>query len=252
MDKKEKEGLSKLAIKSEVKTSLEECLKLLTLAELKETAEQYGLYGLIKAKKPALISLLHNVIIERIPENYIYFTDFQEAGFNEIIENGVLEDANIVYGKFRLLYELSIAFYFYCEDKLYLSIPDEIVEAYKNLNMDELKVRKNKNQEYYKYIIALCNLYGIYEAKQFVEVYNAHHEDKVTLSEFEDFVEIMEPRQLFFSVYYDNDKNCLICSGEDEDDEFFDIYTENKDRPYYMPSKEEIEFLEDGSYERTV
>lgn len=251
MDESQRLWLRKFAIKSEVKTSLTQCLALLTLVELKEIGENYGLTVIPSVKKPKMVLILFKAITENFLNSYIYFTDSQEEGFNKIITNNVIEDADVFNATYYILYKIGIAFYFYNSNKLYLTIPSEIVDIYNHADITEINVTKDKNQEIHKYMMALCNLYGIYDSKQFIKVYNAYHEEKMSESDFVNYAKIMNLRQSYFSVEHEQNNNCLVFAGEDEDGKLFQMLCNNIDRPFYMPSKAQIDFFAVEPYEDT-
>lgn len=251
MDKIRLIELKKFAIKSEVKTSLIECLELLPLEKLRNICVHYEIAGISKIKKVDLIPLLFETITKNFLDSYIYFTPYQEEGFNIIIEKNIVEDVEIFYGFYYLLYYSGIAYYFYNNEKFYITIPTEIIDIYNNANLNELNKIKEKNQELHKYTMALCNLYGIYDSEQFIRIFNMYHKEKMTEKEFIRYAEIMNTKQSYFSIDTNGYNNCLVFVGDDEDGELFEMLCDNIGRPYYNPSKEELDFFADEAYQDT-
>jgi hypothetical protein len=243
--------LKKFAIKSDVKTSLIECLELFSLNKMRDIAEYYGITGISKAKKLELIPLLFETITKNFLDSYIYFTPYQEEGFNNIIEKNIVEDVEIFCSIYYLLYYSGIAYYFYNNDKLYITIPTEIIEIYNNANLNELNKIKEKNQGIFKYMMALCNIYGIYDSEQFIKIFNMYHKEKMTEKEFVRYAEIMNTKQSYFSIDSEDYNNCLVFVGDDEDGELFEMLCGNIGRPYYNPTKDEIDFYANEAYQDT-
>lgn len=118
----------------------------------------------------------------------------------------------------------------------YLVLPKELAEIFHEVTGDEGFAAVNAAKlELKMYADALINLYGAYEIKQFVHVWNQHHKDKINLNEAETFLSDMA---CFHSDYYFIDDyvvhECLF------EEDFDDLWDEVYDEEYFMPTKSVI------------
>ena len=242
--------IKKFAIETEPVYSLKECLKLSKerqelIVENNEIKEELGDINISDA--------LYGMVAENFIFNYIFFNNDQNEAFLNLIENRKLELDHVIYGGYYFLYCLGIAYYFYSDEKLYCIIPDEIIEIYNNRDIEKVKEQRDFCLEFYKYTVALCNLYGVFEAEQFVEVYNTYHRVKTTVEEYLDYVKVMGNRQMYFSIELnDEGDSCLIYTGEKEDsDELVESLFTHMEIGFFMPTRSLINHYFENAFEDT-
>ena len=151
----------------------------------------------------------------------------------EITESKLPWKDNVRFYPFRVFAFNHFMFVFHHENELHLVLPMELIVEYRKIIAAESFGQINtRNRDLYAYATALTNLYGAYEIEQFVEVWNRHHKDKITLKEAETF---LSDRAVFNSDYYLEDGYVVHdCLFADDFDELF-VATYNMD--YYMPTK---------------
>jgi hypothetical protein len=152
---------------------------------------------------------------------------------------------------FYMLVRMFIFLYSF-EEQMYLVMPDELRIIYEK--SDDTETINGEAQhliEMKKYATACLNLYGVFEAGQFAEVWNRYHKEKIDDEEALDF--FLDYR-LFMSSYYIMD-DYFIVNSKLEDDDLDDLLErqEEIDIGYYMPTKRVINvFSEIGmKYEKT-
>ena len=143
---------------------------------------------------------------------------------------------DVKYYPFRAFAFNNFAFLFNYEDCFHLVMPSEFIEIYRLvIGGENFNESSNLNQEYHTYAEALCNLYGAYEIKQFANVWNKHHKDKITTQEAEEF---LSTKQCLNCDYYLGEgfviHDCLF------DDDFDELLESTHGQEYYMPSKSVI------------
>ena len=88
-------------------------------------------------------------------------------------------------------------------EQLDLVMPEELIEIYRFATAEETFTTQNeRNLKLYSYACALLNIYGIYEATQFVTVWNQHNKDKIEDEQAEKF---LIDRMNFHSDYWIED-----------------------------------------------
>ncbi len=117
-------------------------------------------------------------------------------------------------------------------------MPEVVKEAYKAIDLTTLEATKARADLIYLYMKALVNLYGVCEFNQLVTVFNQYEEGELTPEEalnvlfckltFKGDVQSFGP--LFVS-------DALLMDSEMEAVKLYDLH---QDKPYYMPTKEEV------------
>jgi preprotein translocase subunit SecA len=101
-----------------------------------------------------------------------------------------------------------------------------------------------------QYIIALSNLYGMVHKDKVVEIYNSQNEDQVSLIDVEEFIS-RSPKELedaFIESYKDHFVHEVIM----DNDEFDLMLRKKRDKPYYVPKKNELlKYVDEGYFEKS-
>jgi len=101
-----------------------------------------------------------------------------------------------------------------------------------------------------KYIIAMTNLYGMVPKEKVVEIYNSHHQEQVSISEVEEYLD-NPPRELEKAFVYPHDGYFVIESIL-EFDKFETMLAQKANKPYYVPNQKELlKYVDDCYIEET-
>jgi len=101
-----------------------------------------------------------------------------------------------------------------------------------------------------KYIIALTNLYGMVSKEKVVEIYNSHHQDQVSLSEVEVYLQ-NPPDELAKAFVYPH-QGYFVSESILEFDEFETMLAKKSDKPFYVPpQKELLKYIDECYFEET-
>ena len=139
---------------------------------------------------------------------------------------------------FHEFYEDNIIYPFTWEDKLYLILPDELVQIYQEIvNAPDFAAVSAYNAELLKYATALTNLYGVCEISQFINVWNTHHKEK--LSDYSKTAEILEKLGMQNYSYFAID-GYLLADGIWLDSHRDQLLERVEGLEYYMPLKSVI------------
>lgn len=237
------------AIIGEVMTSLPEILLSLTKARLSSLASVNGISGRSKMKKEELADALVQYLVD--PEHLksiVLVTDADEWALLESLLSGPsIQDNSLPYGQYAYFLNHGLVFSYFTESKLYIIMPDEIKAAAAQINLTELKKEHNQGQMVYQYILAASQLYGVIHPNKLIEIYNAQNPDKLTEQELLKHVgELMERGQgitqhdgYIVNSYLVNDL------GETE---IANLLDSAKDKPYYVPEREELLRYADETY----
>ncbi len=104
---------------------------------------------------------------------------------------------------------------------------------------------KMKNELILDYIRAAVNLYGVAPLNKVVEIYNMHNGDEIIAQDLDGFKKVEKE-------YFTYHRGCFVHEAILMYDEFDFMTMKQKDKPYYMPPKEEfMKYADDFYFERT-
>lgn len=228
---------------AEQEVSIKDILSDYTRQNLIDIAKVHGVGGYSKLKKKELV---HFVIQSLLDKDVMcrYFT-FQADDELEILKRystvsfkAAPEDDVI------LAHDLYQGGYCTITDTDMIIVPKEVIEAAKiNCDSEWLKERR-KALELFYYLNGTASLYGVCPIDKALEIYKKYtgnRMDKFNVYSFSEFIP-------------DSRKN-FICDGEkiihvllEPDDLWKKVEQTQKDMPYYMPTKTEIETLGKDGY----
>ena len=96
-----------------------------------------------------------------------------------------------------------------------------------------------------KYVIALSNLYGMVHKDKVVEIYNNQNEDQIQQDNVDSI--LSTPHELKDN-YVLTHKDYFVMETILDNNEFDMMLKKKADKPYYVPSKDELLKYLDGSY----
>ena len=102
-----------------------------------------------------------------------------------VVNDGVLQDNMVPMEDYHILYILGIVFLFRRGNKFYISMPTDVYEVMKDINMDDFIDEVNDNTKIYEMYLAMIRLYGVITIDDLVNAYNFYYgevdRNKVTM-----------------------------------------------------------------------
>jgi len=238
------DNLIKMSIKKEPVTSLINCLESSSENEILEIVNLYEKSQSQNNNKGQTLDSLNDIIINSVPEYFLYAHQSVIGVFNQLSENTFIisKDTNLLI--ILSLYRQGYLYLFYDEKSKEITpvIPEEIKDIYKRSMEDSVYLEKlERNKEIYDYVQALLNLYGVYKIEEFLMVWNEHHTEEITFEEVEIFLNNADEEQLFFWI----DNGYIVESGFRNKEEYQGLLNESAGKPYYLPTVKEIEIYKD-------
>ncbi|URN94229.1 MAG: SEC-C metal-binding domain-containing protein [Candidatus Pristimantibacillus lignocellulolyticus] len=240
------------AIHSEAKHKLAELLTQVKKEDLIQFAKKLRLVGYSKLNKEDLVvtSTQHLANKEYLVESLMLSTDQELEFWQDVYHNPEQLTVEIIPGKYRFLQMQGILYSFYHQEKLTFVIPAEIKALYDEIDWNEvLEVRKQK-QLVLQYILSASHLYGTISLQELVDLYSNQNGQEITMDEFENIAHFYLQRSQTFDWY----NGRFICTFFDEEnmDEHEALLELVKDKPRYVPSKEDfLKFADDLYFEIT-
>ncbi|WP_240418100.1 YecA family protein [Paenibacillus periandrae] len=169
---------------------------------------------------------------------------------NRLLKAPYVQDDTLYPGMYMFLMEKGLLYSFYKEEKMYFLIPEEIKEAYRSIPLKAFLEDRDRLQLILQYINASVNLYGICPQDKVIEIFNSQNKRQLTETELYDvYAKISSKTQTWYlkngdviDVYFDYDNN----------DEKEALLEGVKDKPYYIPDKQEfLKYAESDYFEKT-
>lgn len=92
-----------------------------------------------------------------------------------VVNDGVLQDNMVPMEDYHILYILGIVFLFRRGNKFYISMPTDVYEVMKNINMDDFIDEVKENTKIYEMYLAMIRLYGVITIDDLVNAYNFYY-----------------------------------------------------------------------------
>lgn len=241
------------AVIGEVTTSLSETLSGMSKAKLSSLATANKITGRSKMKKEELSAALQEWLTN--PENLESI--LLEAAFDEwelfksLVENPVQQDNYIPYGQYVYLLEHGIVYTYFNDQKLYIVMPTEIIQAYSQINNDAFHKSYEKRMYIFQYVLALNNLYGIFTRELLHEIYNKQNEEKLSLEEMNNYMDEFLKREQYFVAHDGYIVNQALLVSEDEK-EYKELVQKIQNKPHYIPDQLGLlQYADDMYFEMT-
>lgn len=238
------------AIVGEMNSSLNEIMRGLNKTRISALAKVYNISGRSKMKKDELAQALQEQMTNpAILRSALLILDAEEwAVFESVNASPYVQDNFVPYGYYHLLMELGLVFTYFNDNKLYLVMPDEIKNTFKQVNTNEFKQARSRQSLVLEYIEALTNLYGVYTSDKLLEIFNDQNvSEPLSMQELNDYLEHFLSRQQKFAL----ESGYLVDSGlayDDEEGELEQLLQKIQGKTYYVPDKAELLKYADDSY----
>jgi hypothetical protein len=230
----------KNAIKGKVQTSLTGALSLLTKDRLSSLASMYEVAGRSKMNKQQLAEALAGPIAnaENVKTALLITQENQRELLGKLVDAAYLEDDSFYPASYLYFMERGLLFMFYDQDKLIFAVPDEIKEAYRQINLESLSAAQARFDLVDKYLSAAVNLYGICPIEKVREIFNRQNEDQLSESELARIIEAYSSKIQFWFV--DGEYVLADYFADDYAHEIDAFLRKVKTKPYYLPGKKEF------------
>ncbi|QHT58937.1 hypothetical protein GXP70_02400 [Paenibacillus lycopersici] len=228
------------AIKGPVVTGLKDIFALMTKDRLSFIAANCALAGRSKLKKQELADALY----ERIAEPAYVRAAFIAAEPKEwelvsrLLKVPSIQDNAIMLDAYLFLMDKGLVFSFMERNELFIAMPAEVKDAFGKLHQPSFRKERGEHQLVLRYIEAAANLYGICPVDKVIAIINEQNGSQLTESQFNRIRSSVSDKLLTWNVqrgllFSDN------LDGESLDD--YEAFLESvKDKPYYIPPKEEL------------
>ncbi|WP_308637389.1 YecA family protein [Paenibacillus silvisoli] len=228
------------AIKGAAATSLKEILPMLTKDRLNFIAAGCSLTGRSKLKKQELADALFERITDEQDVRKAFLTaETEEWAFvSRLLEAPYVQDDDVFPSVYLFLMDKGLLFSFMEQDKLYYVIPEEIKSVYRNLDQQAFHQERSYSQLVLQYIEAVVSLYGICPIEKMLEIYNDQNEGSLTKEAVDAVCASVAEKDRTWEA-----KDGYLFSDElngESVDEFAQFLETVKDKPYYVPAKEEL------------
>ncbi|HBQ65124.1 MAG TPA: hypothetical protein DD727_09465, partial [Clostridiales bacterium] len=186
---------------------------------------------------------LENTLLAATQEELVIFRKLLEVPFSE-------KGIDITYGKLRYLTAMGAVFLFRQKNTIYMVIPEEIKESYRQIDQGSFEQTHHKINEIHQYILAMTNLYGAFSSKLLLGVYNQQNKNhkKMSFPECMDIIDRLAVRQQYFYIYCGHIISDYYELPEMEE-ELDQMLMERKGKPFYIPKKSELLKYADSLYE---
>ena len=226
------------AIKKKMSTVLPEILNMLNKTELSGLATMHGLQGRSKMNKSQLAAALADSITnpDHIENGIVLMEDEEWELLLEYIKGTDPETDQILYGSYAYAKAQCWLFSFYFDNSFHIIMPDEVREAFTQMDLELLNEKRQQYRFVIDYIHALVNLNGIVPLLDVYKVIQLQNPGRISESEFLSIVEQLPERQWSFDFF-----DGLFVDGSIEDsDELDALLTQTKGKPQYLPPKEQL------------
>ncbi len=217
---------------------LKETLLKLTVDEIRSIANEWGISGLSRLNKADLVDVVNDFMLDdnNLREMLLRFEPDElktlQNSKGPCIKPGRFINSSIAFLSSVGLIRITTGGQY--------AVPEDISEK---LSLTETQSFKDENERINlirNYIVAFVELYGLIPAEKAVEIYKMQTGDELTAQELLNTVDDRY-RPVQFAVVY---KNCLaheslwaVC---DDDSDCEELEKEQKDKPFYIPEKDEL------------
>lgn len=235
-----KESMIANVIKCNYDESFETILNKLKKPALKAIVDAHGLKGCSSLAKGGLIERIKSTISDVTRLEYILcgLDEVMMSDFVMLVNETYVSVDDVMSGCVHILYSLGYVLPVMNGKKVVYVMPEVVKEAYKAVDLKDLEDSKVRVDLVYLYMKALVNLYGVCEFNQLVSVFNQYESPELTPEE--------ALNVLFCKLTFKGDVQSFgpllvndVLLAESEMDAVV-LYDLQQDKPYYMPTKEEV------------
>lgn len=237
------------AIIGDVTTSLPDILQDLTKVRLSSLASACNLPGRSKMKKQELIEALtaYMTDAEHLQSALMITSGLEWQLFESLLRQPALQNNLILIEHYWYLMNHGLVFTYFSGGQLYIVMPDEIKEAYFKLDHAKFHHQRAGVELVHQYILAMTNLYGAIEPEKLVEIYNAQNSEQLDRKRFLELFGKLTSREQNYTM-----EGSYIVDGylslEESQEELEGLLLQIKDKPHFIPKREELLKYADEDY----
>lgn len=228
-----------LASNTPIIKDLRSLLEVLKVDDLKNIGRIFSIDNINKYKKNSLVDKIYNTLTNEECLKYLVnllINREYKLLIKLINNNGIIQDNEIEFDDYNILYLAGIVFLFRRGNKFYISITDDVYNVLKNINLDDYKIKVSNNTKTYKLVRAMVELYGVVsfnDIKGSIDtLLKINREDNIVIY-----------NNYFINRILDNDE--LYGILEDI------IYRQKEIKRKYISNKELLKYSDYNYYEKT-
>lgn len=121
-------------------------------------------------------------------------------------------------------------------------VAEEVKQAYQIINTEEFQKRRSRMSLVMDYLCAANALYAVTPITVALDLFNTYEAEKLTETELYQVYEALSLYRPLVKLIDGRFVDCVLA----EQNAFQELYQMQKDRPYYMPTAQEIRFMADN------
>ncbi|QHW31910.1 hypothetical protein GZH47_14515 [Paenibacillus rhizovicinus] len=228
------------AIKGAAITSLKDILAHLTKDRLNFIAANCELAGRSKLKKQELADALFERItdVTRVRSAFLSAEPQEWELVTRLLKAPYIQDNAIYADAYLFLMDKGLVFSFLEQDEMFFVMPEEVKAAYKKLDQKSFQAERGASQLVLRYTEAAANLYGICPVNKLIDIINDQNGIGLTEEQFNQIRLSVSDKVLTWDVQ----RGFLFSDSLDGEslDDYEAFLKSVKDKPYYIPAKEEL------------
>ena len=213
-------------------------------------AVNYNIPMRSKMNKAELVEVIPDYIrdVEALEKILLIARENEMKLFRRVLGHGHIESNMIYLGEYGYFMKMGLMFSFWDGDRFHLVIPDEVRDLYKEIDMNELTEGYNRIQNVYKYILALANLYGVFDVELLIDIFNSQNRDALDKNEFLEIYFMLSSRDQIFWMSFEVIAIDYFLYFEDGAEELSQLMMDQYYKPHYIPERDKLLKYADGSY----
>ncbi|HAX73690.1 MAG TPA: hypothetical protein DCY20_09235 [Firmicutes bacterium] len=246
-----KESIIANAIKCEHQADFSTILSKLKRNDLKGLIDNHAIKGCSSLTKPKLIERLIELMSDEERLAYVLcgLDNKMESIFVSFVERKIIPIDEVELEYIQALCQLGYLYPLVDKKEVVIVLPDEVASAYQAMDKKAYEAQKNRYDLVYNYMRSLVNLYGVCEIDQLITVFNEY--EALELS-FDEVIEIFMCK-VNFQPYVQGFGPLLVCDSLllSEGEDVLALKETQAEKPYYMPTKEDVMLFATGYGEMT-
>ena len=157
---------------------LKELLNALAVKDLKHIGELFLINRLSNKPKKELVNIIYNTLTneDKLSEVIERFIDKEFNLLKALMNNkGTIQNNKISMEEYHFLYMLGIIFLFRKDNKFYISMPDDIYNVIKKMNLSKFEKIVEENTRVYNLVRAMIELYGVVSYEEMDYYYSLYY-----------------------------------------------------------------------------
>ncbi len=157
---------------------LKELLNALVVKDLKHIGELFLINRLSNKAKKELVNIIYNTLTneDKLSEVIERFIDKEFNLLKALMNNkGTIQNNKISIEQYHFLYMLGIVFLFRRDNKFYISMPDDVYNVIKKMDLSKFEKIVEENTKVYNLARAMIELYGVVSYEEMDYYYSLYY-----------------------------------------------------------------------------